>query len=295
MNRSTICYPFIVGVFVSLFAGACASTPVSPEPVTELKRESTHFVFLSNTKHATLLEMEQGLVRAETLFQKISTLVGPALTPQKKIRVLLEGDFQDQGPYFDLEGIHLFRYSAEENGYWALIAHEMAHAFREAWYISHETSNWPTYAFLDEGFAEFVAQNVDPTKTGFPFYGFPEDVVAGYWVTHDQHIPPAVLRERHQALNQPCEIQAYPERASWIRYVDETYGRERLLDLVYHSEEPTSAFVQRILGVSLEQLDADWQAWIAARYAATPNAEATAQAYRERTSWAHICTAGVEF
>jgi hypothetical protein len=266
------------------------------EPTEELRLESARFVFLSCEEHATIAEMEAGVQRAEVLFARMAEIVGSANTPIAKINVHLDGDHASGGrPHVDFDGIHLFRYSEDEGGYWALLAHELGHAFGIPWFVRMEAWNWPTYRFFDEGFAEFMAQSTNPHKRGFPFYGFPEDAAAGQWVVRDEHVPMDVLRVRHADLNRPCEIQAYPQRASWMRYVDEVYGRDALLSIVYPPTEPTSDVVQELVGVGLEQLDQEWQEWITAQYASLPRADQIAQAYRERTSWAHVCRAGVDY
>lgn len=290
-------------VFAVLSLGPCCiflacgdDGPTGPPPVPEeLSRSSAHFRFVSTTELATQAEMGEGLLRAEALYEKIAAIVGPELIPSGRITVHLDGDVLDQGPYVDFDGVHLFRYSAAEDGYWALIAHELVHAFGVEWFIRNEAWNWSRYRFFDEGFADFIAQLVDPEKRGFPFYGFPEDVVVGDMVTSGWHIAPEILRRRHDELNQPCEMQAYPERASWFRYVDEIYGRTAVRTLAHPPGNPTSALVETLIGVSLEQIDAGWEEWIAARYTAIPDAHPVAQAYRERTPWTRYCTEGVDY
>ncbi len=282
----------IVALVLPCLVG-CGDGPT--EPAVALQMESEHFVFFSTTAASSEGEMTDGLARAELLFERLRPMVGPTHTPQDPIRVTLHGDVADQGPFVDFSGIHLYRYTVEEDGYWALIAHELVHAFGSEWFIDHEAWNWRTMRYFDEGFAEFAAQEIDPDKTGFPFYGFPEALVVGLRVTAGEHIPPAVLRENHDALNQPCEVQAYPQRASWLRYVDETFGREALLAMVYPDQEPTDEVVQSITGMTLAEIDAEWEAWIAARFVAFPAAPAVAAAYRARTSWARLCVAGVDW
>ena len=265
------------------------------DPSEELRLESPHFVFHSCEDHTTLAEMEAGLQRAETLYDRMAEMVGSTNAPLDKIQVHLDGDVTDQGPYVDFDGIHLFRYSTDDGGYWALLAHEMGHSFGVPWFVRMGAWDWPTYRFFDEGFAEFLAQSVDPHKRGFPFYGFHEDAVVGQWLVRNEDVPLDVLRAQHAHLNRPCEIQAYPERASWFRFVDETYGREATLSLAYPHTEPTSDVVHGLLGVRLDELDQAWEAWILSRYAALPGADHVAQSYRERTSWAHVCRAGVDY
>ncbi len=59
-------------------------------------------------------------------------------------------------------------------------------------------------------------------------------------------------------------------------------GREVLLDLVAAREGLAPEAVEAVLGKSLDEVDADWRAWVSARYAAHPNADAEAEAYRAR-------------
>lgn len=271
----------------------CTGNPVSPPA--QLHLESEHFVFESTTENASEAEMTEGLAVAEVLFDKVSTFLGPDHTPSDRIRVVLEGDYNTQGAYVDFDGVHLFRYSLTNGGYWAVFAHEMVHAFGVPWFIAHAAWDWPTYRFFDEGFAEYVAAEVDPDRRGFPFFGFPEDVVVGHWVLTDTDIPPATLRERHEQLNTRCDLQAYSQRASWFRYLDESFGRAATLQVVYPDVEPTSSIVRGILGVGLDELDLRWDAWIRTRYASYPGAGAVAQAYGDRTPWYQTCLAGVDF
>jgi len=42
-------------------------------------------------------------------------------------------------------------------------------------------------------------------------------------------------------------------------------------------------------------LNEDWEAWISERFHGIPDAAAQAQAYRDRTSWAQVGGAGVDF
>ena len=158
-----------------------------------------------------------------------------------------------ESKFLSFDGIHLFRYSPDDGGYWVVFAHEMVHAFGLTWFTAHAAWDWPTYRFFDEGFAEYVAQEVDPDRRGFPFFGYPEDVVVGHWIVSDASMPPATMRERHRELNSKCDLQTYTLRASWFRYLDENFGRDAVLEVVYPEFEPTSDVVQEILGVALDE------------------------------------------
>ena len=137
-------------------------------PTTNLQQESEHFIILSNSKYSSTAEIDLIKTQAELIYTRITPILGETLAPTNKIIIRLEGPFIDQGPYFDPDGIHLFRYSPKENGYLALLTHEMVHAFREDFYIEKETWNWPTYGYFDEGFAEYIAQLVEPEKNRLP-------------------------------------------------------------------------------------------------------------------------------
>ena len=89
----------------------------------DLRQESEHFIILTNSDHSTPSEMDQVEAHAELMFINIRDIIGEERMPQKKITIRMEGPFIEQGPYFDPNGIHLFRYSPDENGYLALLTH----------------------------------------------------------------------------------------------------------------------------------------------------------------------------
>ena len=152
-----------------------------------------------------------------------------------------------------------------------------------------EAWDWSTYRFFDEGMAEYVAQKVDSLKQGFPFYGYSEHVVAGNLVVTNSHIPCDILRMHHFDYNEACNLQAYPQRTSWIRHLDEVFGRETLFSVVFPDIEPTNQVVDSLIGVSLIELDARWEAWIIQKYNSIQSAQTIADSYHNRTSWYTTC------
>ncbi len=108
-------------------------------------------------------------------------------------------------------------------------------------------------------------------------------------------IPLQVLSERHDELNGLCEWQAYPERASWFRFVDEEFGREAVLEIAFSEVETNSAMIDGVLGTELEQVDAAWEQWLLDRYAAIRSADDIAQDYRNRFGGEYACAAGVDY
>lgn len=280
----------------ALALGACGSS-TEPEPSVPLSRSSAHFDFESTTAEATAAEMDAGIGLAELLYDDIANLVGPNQLPGRRITVILEGDFRSDrsGGYIDEAGnVHLSRYRGDLGGYFGSLAHEIAHAFRYTYWHRFNVGPWENFGFIEEGFAEFVAQQIYPEKRGFPFYGHPEDAVVGHMLLRGDAIPFQVMRDRHE-LNTTCEWQTYPLRASWFRYVDQAYGRAAVLAIAYAEVETTNAMIQGVLGVPVSQVDADWDQWLRARYAALPGADAEAAAYLARFGGQHMCRAGVEF
>lgn len=271
--------------YLILLASACDKN----EEVIPISRETEHFVLLTDSQLGSNAEITEVLERAETLYTKILQELGENHRPFNKITIRLEGDFKAKGPYFDNLGIHLFRYSSNEGGYLSALAHEMVHAFQEDYYIQYDPYSWENYPYLDEGFAEYIAQLVDKSKTGFPWYGYNEYAVVGDLVLSENAIPHPILRAQHFEINDECLVQAYAQRSSWMRYIDETYGRDTLLILNYPTTAPTRDFFTNTLGVDLATLDAAWQAWVVEKYNSTARASEIAAAYRERTSWYTYC------
>jgi hypothetical protein len=294
MSRSrTTILAFVAAL--ALLACGSETAPAGPGPtVTWLTLDSEHFIVRANAANTTTTEMEAVRDAAEAHFQAISAFVGSENTPARIINIVL--DATGSGSRVNENGSILLGHGSDDRGrFLDALSHELAHAFRYEFWNLFRTWEWPSFGFYEEGFAEFVGMRVDPDKRGFPFFGFPEAVVAGHWVVSGEGVPLGLLRPRNQELNTPCEFQTYPVRASWFSFVDDVYGRPVVLEIAYSEIEVTSAVAQGMLGASLAQLDAAWEQWVSARYAAVPDADALAQAYRQRIAGARICLAGVDF
>ena len=284
------------GLPACLLIAACGNS-TEPEPVTPLTSESAHFVFESNTARATDAEMDFGIQEAEAHWTAISALVGPERTPSAKITVLLDGDYSSDrtGAYVDDRGrIHVTRYREDLGGYFGPLAHEVAHAMRYSYWHRFQVGLWENFGYIEEGFAEYAAILADPDKAGFPFYGNDPDAITGQRLIRGEGIPQQVMRDRHD-LNTPCQWQTYPLRASWFRYVEEQYGREAVLSIAYSEVETTGEMIEALLGATLEQVDAAWEQWQLARYAAIPNPDAIVQQYFQKFGNEPICEAGVDW
>jgi hypothetical protein len=253
----------------------------------EAQGEILHVV--GRSPNSSKAQVESMLELGEALHPDIAALHPNDIVLDDEIRVELHGRFRGTSPHLDDEGtVHMWRFSEAEGGYRAMYAHELVHAVAFDDLVAPALEESEYAGFYLEGWAEYAALLVDPGKTGFPLFGFDEDVVVGYWL--QQPGPTlAELRERHEELNLRCQGQAYIQRASWFRYVDEELGRDVVLDLAAAREGYDPEPVERILGDSLEQVDADWAAWAAARYDAYPDADAEAEAYLERMGWYEPC------
>lgn len=259
-----------------------------PETITFLE-ESDHFILHGTSKVTSEEEIDKIIKISESLFADISDFLGDKHKQVSKIHIWLEGDMISKGSFVDFDGVHLYRYSEVDGGYFAVLAHELTHAFIAPWFIEMKAWDWPTYRFFDEGFAEYVAQKVDSLKQGFPFYGYSEHVVAGNLVASNTHIPCDILRAHHDDYNDACNLQAYSQRTSWIRYLDEVFGREALFSVVFPDKEPTDEVVDSLIGVTLIELDVMWESWIVQKYNSIEGAQEIAEDYKNRTSWYTPC------
>lgn len=272
--------------FIALLCIALTSCSLFSKP---LELSSEHFHLVADTYTSSEAEMEALLDQGEAFRASILAISPSDIRPDPSIEVRLHGKFRSQSPYVDTVGtVHLWRFSAAEGGYQALFAHELVHAVAFDQLAESDSLASPDLGFYVEGWAEYAALLVHPEKTGFPLFGFDEDVVVGHWVAHGG-LPLARLRASHDDLNKRCEFQGYILRASWFRYIDEELGREVLLDLVAAREGWAPDAVEAVLGMSLDEVDADWSAWARARYAAHPNADSEAEAYRRRIGWYEPC------
>ncbi len=250
---------------------------------------SEHFHFKGTSYTSSKEEMQYGIQRAEELYTALSEIIPSDFPLDSIIVVTLNGNLRNQSPYVDEEGtIQLWRYPEEEGGYWALFAHELVHAIAFDAAVKAGALEWESLGFYNEGWAEYAAQLIDPGKTGFPLYGYEEDIVAGHWVLQKGPLPEE-MRNSHEELNLSCACQTYPQRSSWFRYLDKTYGREAVLEIMYGGREMTPDRVAEILGNPLPEVDEAWRTWVLKRYALYPTADAQAASYRKRIGWYKPC------
>ncbi|MCB9793650.1 MAG: hypothetical protein H6741_13080 [Alphaproteobacteria bacterium] len=247
-----------------------------------MEAQGEHLLLVGDALTSSPEELQSLLELGEGFHADIAALHPPGVVFDPEVRVELHGKFRQTSPYVDADGtVHLWRFSEGEGGYRAMYAHELVHGIGFDQALASGRTEMQGVGFYIEGWAEYVALLVDPEKTGFPLFGFDEDVVVGHWLEHGG-LSLASLRTSHEALNMPCQYQGYILRASWYRYVDEVLGHKVLMDLVSAEAGYSDAAMAEVLGAELAQVDADWAAWALARYDAVQGADAEAQAYRER-------------
>ena len=241
--------------------------------------ETDRFAVFWSTDEGTADQARDFLRIAGGYYEGVASLVGPSRTPDRRIVVLLGGPGQAPDgtwrfPHVDRQGrVFLYRYTPEFSDYPVEAAHELVHAFRRA-------AGFWFGGFWEEGFAEAIAMQVDPGDVGFPRYGYPIVVTAGHLLAWDEYIPLRQVRTRHRDLGRRCQLQSYLERASFFDYLVGLEGVETLIEIVYGARAPTDEDLTREYGMSFDELVADWETKLAADYAAWPDADSLARAYR---------------
>jgi hypothetical protein len=238
-----------------------------------------HFAVFWRSDEATPDDIRQLLPVAETAFERISAIVGPDRTPSQPVVLVLAGHGQAPDgtwrfPNVDERGrVILLRYADGIMSYGQEIAHELVHAFRR------HSGYWLS-GFLEEGFAEAIAMDVDPDEVGFPRYGYPLTVVAGHLLARDEYLPLSDVRTGHDDIGRRCQLQAYLERASFFDHLKQVGGVDALLRLVYRVGEPTDADYRELFGRPFNELVVGWETALLAEYRQTPDADQTADRFR---------------
>lgn len=243
--------------------------------------------------------------RLSPFWTKLSAWVGPEHLADAQVEVQLEGDGMkpNQPPSFPHVGqhgrVHLFRYpgGGDSGAYERQLEHETIHSTRELMGIqAAHAADYPTgYGFVEEGFAEMLAREITPEQSGFPVYGQTFDIAVGALFGANQAIPILTLMHRHD-INLHCMAQAYPLRASFMKYLLEEFGREKLLALAYPTGPVNDALYSTVFGKTPDELASAWEPWARARFAALPNAATSAAAYQASPiSYFPRCVAGTDF
>jgi hypothetical protein len=263
-----------------------------------------HFRISWNSADASEAEVKAVADRMDPLWTKLSAWVGPEHLAAAQVEVQLEGDGMkpNQPPNFPHVGqhgrVHLFRYPGGESGaYERQLEHETIHATRELMGIqeAHAADYATGYGFVEEGFAEMLAREITPEQSGFPVFGQTFDVAVGALFAANDAIPLTTLMHHHD-INVHCMRQAYPLRASFMKYLLEEFGREKVLELAYPAGAVNDALYSTVFGKTPDELAKAWEPWARARFAALPDAQASAAAYNASAiQYFPKCVAGTDF
>ena len=131
-----------------------------------------------------------------------------------------------------------------------MIPHEVSHV------VVHHAANNPYNSpppWLDEGMATFVQRAGDP-RLG---------PILDRAVREGRLIPIGALRSSFP-LDSDQALLSYAQSLSVVTYLVETYGTAQVGSLVsvYQTEVTHDAAIESVLGITMEQLDADWKAWL---------------------------------
>lgn len=214
--------------------------------------------------------------------------------PPSKVTILLNGDPEradgSRGyPRVDGFGrIHLYQFTPDVSSYFSALAHEMVHVFR----ITRPNKDW----FFEEAFAEFVALKIDPSLDGFPWFGFPVDLVAGQWIAAGEDIPLTTLQERHKQLNLTCKAQSYALRASFFLWLAQTYGEGAVYAMATQERAGERSQYRQFFGDDLDALASKWRADALEAFRAIDDGESRADAYRDSPiKYMTVCKEGDQF
>jgi hypothetical protein len=252
--------------------------------------ETSHFeIKIKNSLSITREEKEQLSSTLEDGYKRVLNALSRYAIPPQKLEVLLAGEGlpENSAPNYpnvdDSTGvITLYRFPGLGEAYLQGLPHELVHAFRIDLIRRHQAIGDfnKGYLFVEEAFSEYLATKVAPDNISFPRYGFPLEVVAGYWLIRKMEIPIEALFENHQ-INGTCIAQAYPLRASFFSYLASSYGEVKVFELSYDNEEISKKSFNKIFGKDLPTLVQEWRNWATAQLMSYPNYKENLKKYCE--------------
>jgi len=214
----------------------------------------------------------------EKYYAAIKKMLGEV--DNKKVTVLLEGPAERADgswgyPRVDGFGrVHLYRFGPTWHDYQGAYAHEMVHAMR-FWRMPHY--DW----FFEEGLAEFIALRIDDDLRGFPWYGFPVNLVAGQWLVASEGIPLATIKDNHGQINLPCKAQTYSLRSAFFDYLGRNYSDDAVLTMARQDQSGISEDYKKYLGSDFQSLAIEWRAQLLSSYAKIEYVDSLATVYRK--------------
>lgn len=259
------------------------------------QRESDHFVLQWNAGQSSSEEIAEASVFAEETFSKLTQLLGQQHMPTEKLIMTFRGEgvdpetYKKSVPHVDGQGrIHLYRF--ESGGYLGALAHEIVHAIRV-----NALPRWER--FFEEGLASAIAYHLYPDTKTFARYGYPLEVVAGYWLVSGKGIPMETMRVQHNRLNLKCSFQTYVMREDFFNYLVVNYKMEKLLAYAYSEDVGYIDAYQDHWAKTFAQLVSEWELDLRKRYNAYEGATELAGEYFKNTpvQYSKACEAGIDY
>lgn len=259
------------------------------------KTESDHFVLQWNEGQSSEKEIQEAAIYAEEVYSRLSGLLGKTNMPTVRLIITFRGEgvdpktYKKSVPHVDGQGrIHLYRFEA--GGYLGAMAHEMVHAVRV-----NTLPRWER--FFEEGLASAIAHYLYPDTNAFARYGYPLDVVAGYWLVSGKGIPLETMRQQHNRLNLKCSFQTYVMREDFFNYLTVHYGVDKLLAYAYSDKVGDVDAYPEYWGKRFTELVEEWELDLRKRYHAYDGAAAMAVEYFKNTpvQYSKACQAGVDY
>ncbi len=218
----------------------------------------------SNDASLSAEELERLRLGMEADYDAVASFLGASRLPSAPIEVVFEGDMfvagQRRIPHVDALGrVHLYRSPGPKGSYLGSFPHELVHALRAIIPDRMRLLAQHGARFLEEGFAEAVALEAGRSIDIYPYFGTEPDAVVAYLLDTGRDVPLRSLLERHRELNLSCEMQSYPLRASFMRYVARKVGQERFIELAYSRGPFGARMYEEATGLAFDELVSAWR------------------------------------
>ena len=272
MRKLFLIFP---SVFIITGASIAQETLGSVPSEFDQTKGTKHLVVVWNDSTASVEEADEAAVEVERVYGLISDYLGRDRVPGSKIIVILEGAMFAEGqrriPWVDWEGrVHLFRSPGPTGEYLSIFPHELVHALRAEQPNRKATLAKTGGRFLEEGFAEAVALIAEGGINRYPYWGTEPDVVVWHLMSSKLEVALEALIERHDELSLKCELQSYPLRGSFFRFLEKKVGREKLLELAYRQGPFGIEVYEKAAGTEFAELVDEWRGEIEARSKSIP-------------------------
>jgi len=250
---------FVFAAFTGVaFLTACSTTPIANSP----RRVSQHFEFYWEGDTVSKEELQNLESQLEIAYPKVADYL--RFNFSSRFKVVLGSEAKDGDvPQVDEKGvIRLFRFPFPGKAFLQGVPHEIVHAVRHERNTRVEGGRepHPGFYFMEEGLAQYISDEVAGPHISFPTFGRSLDVIAGNWIREKASIPLSVLFTSPE-VSFKCMLQSYPLRASFLKYLFETEGKQKVLRLVNAGSRFDPDLFRRYLGRDADELFFAWETW----------------------------------